>query len=77
MTNKEKKPTYTYKDIKLPLDQELNIGLAHMAFYFFTAYGFPVEMFNDIINKDGMNKAKQLLFYMNFRNIHPEVFNNK
>lgn len=67
---------YSYKDIPDKtvdgIRREVSKGLAVIAVYFQTTFGFPFEVFKDKI--DSMDDAKKTLFYMNFRNKHPELF---
>ena len=68
---------YSFKDIKDKskegMDKELEEGLIKIAVYFNTTHGMPLDMFNDL--QYGKNKAEQLMFYMNFRNSNPKLFN--
>ena len=51
---------------------ELKEGLTKAAVFMQTTNGLPLEYFNDKLRK--MDILQQLLFYMNFRNEHPDIF---
>jgi hypothetical protein len=72
---------YKYKDIpdktKEGLDRELEEGLTIIAIFFHNTLGVPIEVFKEDFLPRLKNKAEQMLFYMNFRNMHPELFKKK
>lgn len=55
------------------IKEELKLGLPKAAIFFSQTYGIPLEIFNDWLKKLG-GMDKQLLWYMNFRNQHPKLF---
>ena len=62
-----------YKDFKDKskegINTELRNGLVKAAVFMYQTHGFPLECFNDEMAKL-KNKARQLLWYMNFMNRH-------
>jgi len=54
--------------------EEVEKGLGKIASYFFQTYGMPLEVFKEEYESKCKNGAESLLFYMNFRNEHPELF---
>jgi len=72
------KITYKYENMpdksKDGIRNEVSKGLGKIAFYFSQTYGMPIEIFKEIYEDKCDNGLKSLMFYMNFRNEHPEVF---
>ena len=70
---------YTYQDMKDKtiegIKKEVQLGLAKIVFYFYQTHGMPPDVFKDILAEKISNAGESLLFYMNFRNEHPEIFN--
>ena len=70
--------TYDYKNIpdksKEGLEKELKNGLTIAAVFFHTTLGVPLEMFNLWLRTKLKNRAEQWLWYMKFRNEHPELY---
>jgi hypothetical protein len=71
------KITYKWEDIpdksKEGLDKELKEGLITAGVFMHQTMGFPIEVFIDKL-ESMENKAEQWLFYLNFRNRHPNAF---
>jgi len=63
-------PDKTLEGIK----KEVEVGLATIAVYFETTLGVPLEIFQEMLETKLKTGADSLLFYMNFRNKHPELF---
>lgn len=58
------------------MEVELSTGLTVAAVYFHQTLGVPVEIFNEWITGKLTNRAEQWLWYMNFRNRHPDLYEN-
>lgn len=54
------------------IKEELTKGLIKASVFFYQSYGFPFEMFKDLIEKQSL--LGQLNFYLNFRNKHPNIY---
>lgn len=61
---------------KKDVEVELQYGLTVIAVYSYLTWGIPLEYFNDFLGKFN-NKAEQLLFYINFKKMHPKVFKDR
>lgn len=74
---KNLKRVYNYNSIpdksKEGMEKELREGLITIGVYMFQTMGFPIECFKDQLELMN-NKAEQWLFYLNFRNKHPNAF---
>jgi hypothetical protein len=69
---------YTYNDMPDKsiegVRKELNDGLVKIAVFFTQSLGIPFENFKDMLKDNCKNDAEAMLFYMNFRNLHPKIF---
>lgn len=69
---------YTYNEIpdksKEGIRQEVIRGLATIAFWFATTKGVDKETFLHWLEEKCPTQAHELLFYMDFRNEHSELF---
>jgi alanyl-tRNA synthetase len=54
------------------LIKELSGGLGRVAFYFYQTYGYPVEMFKEII--DELTMGEKVNMYLRYRKEKPELF---
>lgn len=77
--SKSSQMKYTYQDMpdksKEGIRKETSRGLGTIAAFFLRTYGLPFDYFKTETNK--LNDARKVLFYMNFRNKHPDLFNQK
>lgn len=71
--------TYTFADMQDKtvdgIRKEVESGLATIAVYFHTTFGLPLEYFSSQIEERCPTNPDKVIFYMNFRNLHPELFN--
>lgn len=47
--------------------------LTNIAFYFYSVYGFPPEMFDEEMEQKGMNNLEKITFIINFYKQNPKV----
>lgn len=78
----KKNNIYRYEDIqdksKEGILKELSAGLGKAMFWFETTQGIPHEIFKEWIEGDRLESVTQQLFwYMNFRNLYPQLFNDE
>lgn len=54
--------------------KEVESGLAVAAFYFEDTLGLPLEIFKMEMEEKCSTNDQKILWYFNFRNLHPELF---
>ena len=69
---------YTYQDMPDKsiegIKKEVENGLAIGAVYFQETLGVPLEEFQNMLDTKTPTNPEKLLWYMNFRNLHPKLF---
>ncbi len=53
---------------------EVSKGLADIAFYYQTTLGFPLEVFEEMLEEKCPTNSHKIAFYMKFKNEKPEIF---
>jgi hypothetical protein len=71
-------PFYTYDDIPdktvAGIKAEVESGLVEIAHYFATTLGFPLDLFNEELERNFPTNLGKLHFYMAMRNQNPGIF---